>query len=183
MRETPNHREALGYWLNQSHLHASMAEVGCAQGIFAATVLEQWHGTRYHMIDPWAVQDKEVYRENQPESYDNWWNDCVDLARRDTRVNLLRKLSLEAAPTFMNAELDCVYIDGNHAYGAVMADLDAWWPKVRVGGLIGGHDYYTKTDGGAWVEVEPAVKRWAGEHNVSFTVSPCTSWWIRKTHA
>lgn len=178
-----NHREAFGFWLNRLRLTNTGAEIGCASGAFAATVLSQWTGQLYHMIDPWEVQDKEIYKENQPETYTEWYEACVELARQDSRIILHREYSHKAAGLFGSSSLDWAYIDGNHAYGAVLSDMDHWWPKIRLGGIMGGHDFYTRTEGGAWVEVEAAVKRWATEHNVTFSVTPCTSWWIEKTHA
>ena len=34
-----------------------------------------------------------------------------------------------------------IYIDGDHRYEGVKIDIEAWYPKVRKGGLICGHDY------------------------------------------
>ena len=34
-----------------------------------------------------------------------------------------------------------VYIDADHSYEAVKADIDAWMPHVRDGGILAGHDY------------------------------------------
>lgn len=178
-----NHREALGFWLNALNLKGEMAEIGCARGSFARTVLSQWKGKKYHMIDPWAVQEEEVYRERQPtiEGYEDQYQDCLTLAKDDERVNIIRELSVESASKFKKGQLDCAYIDGNHAYGVVMTDMDTWWPKVKIGGIMGGHDYYTNIEGGAWCEVEAAVKRWSSERNHVFYVCPCTSWFIHKT--
>ncbi len=178
-----NTREALGFWLNALGLKGEMAEIGCARGSFARTVLSQWKGKKYHMIDPWKVQEEEVYRERQPnaDEYEGQYQDCVTLAKEDDRVNVIRDLSVETSAKFKKGQLDCVYIDGNHAYGAVMADMDAWWPKIKIGGIMGGHDFKTKTDEGWFCEVEAAVKRWAPEHNHVFYICPCTSWFIHKT--
>lgn len=38
--------------------------------------------------------------------------------------------------------IDFLYIDGDHRYKAVMADIDGWMPHVRPGGIIAGHDYH-----------------------------------------
>lgn len=50
--------------------------------------------------------------------------------------------SLDAATQFEDESLDMVFIDANHSEEAVRADIDAWFPKVKIGGLIGGHDYH-----------------------------------------
>ena len=37
-------------------------------------------------------------------------------------------------------KLDFVYIDGNHAYEYVKKDIGLYYPKLKKGGVIGGHD-------------------------------------------
>lgn len=37
-------------------------------------------------------------------------------------------------------EIEAAFIDGDHSYEAALADMEAWWPKVRVGGILCGHD-------------------------------------------
>jgi len=175
-----NHREALGFWLNQMGLKGTIVEVGSAEGVFARSVLSQWQGQRMFLVDPWDKQDPEVYKEKQPDNYAAWYESCVALAEHDKRVTLLKMLSVEASTKFANGFLDLVYIDGNHSHRAVMEDMDAWWPKVKTGGIMGGHDFLTKTDEGWFSEVDSAVVRWTKEHNVAFHVTPCTSWWCIK---
>ena len=38
-------------------------------------------------------------------------------------------------------QLDIVFIDGNHKYQPVLDDIEAWYPQIRPGGLLCGHDY------------------------------------------
>lgn len=49
--------------------------------------------------------------------------------------------SVEAAKQFEDESLDFVMIDGDHQYEAVKADIDAWLPKVKHGGVLAGDDY------------------------------------------
>ena len=58
-------------------------------------------------------------------------------------VTIIRKASVQAAKQFKNASLDFVFIDGSHDTDSVCADIDAWIPKVKAGGIIAGHDYKT----------------------------------------
>lgn len=52
-----------------------------------------------------------------------------------------RMNSVEAASMYKDGSLEFVFIDANHEYEAVKADLIAWFPKVKKGGHIAGHDY------------------------------------------
>ena len=57
------------------------------------------------------------------------------------RVELLDCGSIEAAKKFEDESIDLVFIDACHEYEPVKADVLAWLPKVRKGGMIAGHDY------------------------------------------
>lgn len=57
------------------------------------------------------------------------------------RVRILELPSVEAAATFADASLDFVFIDADHAFESVCADIRAWLPKVRPGGVLAGHDW------------------------------------------
>lgn len=59
----------------------------------------------------------------------------------DARVTIHRQFSIEAAADFADAALDFAYIDGDHSYGAVRADLEAFARKVKTGGILCGDDY------------------------------------------
>ena len=54
---------------------------------------------------------------------------------------MIRATSEVAADIFADESLDFVYIDANHAYDFVKQDMTLWYPKVKKGGYLGGHDY------------------------------------------
>jgi predicted O-methyltransferase YrrM len=57
------------------------------------------------------------------------------------RVRLLKSTSADAVSSFSDSSLDFVFIDGEHSYPNVFADIINWSPKVRPGGILAGHDY------------------------------------------
>lgn len=42
---------------------------------------------------------------------------------------------------FQNDSIDFLFIDGDHRYPGIKADLKNWFPKIKNGGIIAGHDY------------------------------------------
>ena len=63
------------------------------------------------------------------------------LLRVRVQVTQLKLPSVEGAAQIANASLDFVYIDGDHTYAGVKADILAWRPKLKPGAVIGGDDF------------------------------------------
>lgn len=61
--------------------------------------------------------------------------------------------SAETARAFADHCLDYLYIGADHRYGQFSADIDAWWPKLKPGGVMCGHglDRRVERDGPEWV--------------------------------
>ena len=48
----------------------------------------------------------------------------------------------EDTDTLFDGALEFVYVDATHLYADAARDLAAWWPKLRVGGVMAGDDYF-----------------------------------------
>lgn len=67
---------------------------------------------------------------------------------------VVQKPSVEAAVGYADKSLDFVFLDADHSEESLTADIAAWLPKVKPGGLLAGHDL-----SGAWPGVERAVRK------------------------
>jgi predicted O-methyltransferase YrrM len=65
----------------------------------------------------------------------------------EKRCHLLTMSSPDAAALFADKSLAAVYVDGDHSYEGAKADILAWWPKIRPGGYMCGHDYVAHMPG------------------------------------
>jgi hypothetical protein len=100
-------------------------------------------------VDVWDKYDKEAYasvphyHEVYPHDKNKIWREQVQAwaERTDLNVEIIVNLSVEAAKQFEDDYFDFVYIDATHSYEEVTKDLNAWYPKVRKGGMLAGHDY------------------------------------------
>lgn len=75
---------------------------------------------------------------------DEMFRENLSAEIKQGKVRVLREPSEEAAKTFEDGTVDMVFIDADHDYPAPLRDLEAWWPKLRKGGLMCGHDYGMK---------------------------------------
>lgn len=53
--------------------------------------------------------------------------------------------SVAASSKFENGSIDIIFVDGDHSYEGVKADLAAWTPKMKSGGIMCGHDFWAST--------------------------------------
>lgn len=164
------------------------AEIGVQRGIFAETILAAWGGRRLLCVDPWRTFPEGEYPDvanvAQPEHDALYAETLARLARFGDRARVIRATSLEAATRVPDGSLDFVYLDAQHHYEAVRADMAAWAPKVRAGGFLCGHDYIE--DGDYWfgrMGVTRAVSEFVGASGrtliVSGEVEDFPSWFVR----
>lgn len=59
----------------------------------------------------------------------------------------LQMTSEAASKCFQDQSIDFIFIDAAHDYDNVSADLRNWYPKLKVGGIIAGHDFTAVWDG------------------------------------
>jgi predicted O-methyltransferase YrrM len=69
--------------------------------------------------------------------------------------------------------LDMVFIDADHKYEIVIADIRAWLPKVKPGGILCGHDYRRPGD-----DVNRAVDELLGSDRIKL-LGRSAIWWLR----
>lgn len=155
------------------------AEVGTWRGDHAASILRWTRPSRLFLVDPWQHREDEDYdraayggrADGGQAGMDRIYQGVLDRFAgriRSGRVVVYREPSLQAASKLGQESLDWVYIDGDHTYEAVLADLEAYWPVVRPGGMVGGDDYRNP---GWWDDgVTRAVDEFAKARRLDVTV-------------
>lgn len=103
-----------------------------------------------HMVgvDIWQTwPDKEAFRERGGRSYSSVDMEGTYIALKNkialygSRARLLRMKTADAAGHYGDKAFDFVFIDADHTYEGVRADIDAWLSKIRPGGWLMGHDF------------------------------------------
>jgi hypothetical protein len=126
------------------------AEIGVFKGDFSAELLRT-QPNRLHLIDPWRSVDDDrrrdalygIGRRSQADMDQIHASVVARFASEIAtgQVVIHRALSSVAFAALPNRSLDWVYIDGDHRYDAVLADLRMALAKTRPGGLICCDDY------------------------------------------
>jgi predicted O-methyltransferase YrrM len=121
-----------------------MAEIGVYRGDFAAFLLQQCQDlTRYYMIDPWRHLNDWNKPANQA---DLVFSEFFQETKAKTEFAAAKRLFLRGKTTevidkIADGELDLAYIDADHTLKGITIDMTRVYPKVRVGGFLGGDDF------------------------------------------
>ena len=135
MTRLRNRMSLIDLWCDLGYRYA--VEVGTFKGEFAEIILRRSVVRRLVCVDPWAG-------EGMSEPYDG---DAVyELVRRrlrsyGSRGKVARMTGLEWAAHKPHNSIDAVYIDALHDYESTLADIRAFLPLIKCGGIISGHDY------------------------------------------
>ena len=81
----------------------------------------------------------------------------------DNIITPIKGASLDVVNQFEDESIDFIFIDASHDYENVLADITAWYPKLKPGGLIAGDDYAP-----CWGGVIRAVNEYFTDKTVFF---------------
>lgn len=124
----------LGAWLGKSTIYLSNGIKNSGKEI------------KFFTIDTWKADvNDEAYRPtlvaNNGYIFELFAKNVEDCDVKDF-VTPLIGTSWEKAATFADESVDFVFVDASHHYEDVKRDLLAWYPKIKKGGVLAGHDYW-----------------------------------------
>lgn len=115
-------------------------EVGTYCGEFASILCEANPEGHLTCVDPWASYAEYNEHVNRQDKMNRYYERAKQHLSK-YNCTLIRDYSTNVAKQFPDGYFDYVYIDGNHTLPYVIADIYAWVPKIKKGGIISGHDY------------------------------------------
>lgn len=129
----------VGTWKGQSAVF--MAETCRELGLDAALLcIDTWLGSLEHLSDP-RFRPLLAIRRGRPTLYEQF---LANIRARGLQryVTPLPQTSRTAARFLLvrGVRADLVYLDASHEEEDVLADLEAYWPLLRPGGLLVGDD-------------------------------------------
>lgn len=168
------------------HSPTQGAEIGVFAGDLSMRLLAGRSDLTLHMVDSWATEHEPDYAASGDfhATLDGATQDrFAEFTRQTTafagkRANIIRADSLEAAQAIPDGSLDFAFIDANHSYSGCKSDIDAWFPKIRNGGFISGHDY--ENEEFPKFGVKRAVDEFIAAHNLKLELDQNYTWFARK---
>lgn len=151
----------LGPWLGRSTIHLAQALQARGKKDCHITCVDTWEGTKTRGEDEifgWIIK-------NLPKpAFEVFWDHMVAF-KVESLISAIQNDSIAAANAVADGTIDFIFHDTDHTYEHVIQELRAWRPKLKPGGLWGGHDYGVDGVGKAVNEAVPNVR----------TMGPC--WW------
>jgi len=144
----------------------SGAEIGVCSGRYSEILCQSMLGLQLLAIDSWAnirnIEKEEEKARKKLATYN---------------VVIIKSRSMDAVKDVQDNSLDFVFIDAGHDYDSVKGDVAEWSKKVKVGGIVSGHDYYVFPNSGNRGVID-AVDEYVKTHNLKlFTTS-----WDKRNH-
>jgi len=165
----------------------TVTEVGVDRGQTSQAILERCpFVSLLVMVDSWTAHDEDTVYAKSGDGKATRAQEEATAAMREaetrTEAYSARRLmhqmaSTQAARMMVDDAMDAVFIDGDHTYEGVRSDLQSWWPKLREGGLMFGHDYGHPRDKRGIFGVKRAVDEFAAEHGLTAKVDEGTTVW------
>jgi uncharacterized LabA/DUF88 family protein len=133
------------------------AEIGVEKCKYSEVIMET--ACEMYAVDLWKNYGNYRQHVSDQEYEEIFASAKKRMAGKD--VHFVRMDSVAAA-SVIEGELDWIYIDAAHDRDSVTRDMEAWYPKLKSGGIFAGHDYVAKKGFG----VIGAVDAFCLKHNI-----------------
>ena len=179
------YRDDFGKLFNQLELFGKGAEIGVQAGEYSNILRNTWKGEELYLIDRWEYDPnyKDIANVSD-EIHKQLYLSVVQKFADDHSIIIIRKDSVAASKQFPDEFFDWIYLDADHSYEGCTKDLNAWYPKLKKGGIIAGHDYID----GEFIEgsfsVKSAVDNFINNKEIKLYTTeenPLRSWYFVKS--
>jgi len=155
--------------VNKFPSNSKFVEIGCWKGKSSAymmtEIINSEKNIEFTCIDVW--EDNAIQSHPTNNLYNVFKKNMTPF---ENKYRSLRMKSVDASKLFADNSLDFVFIDASHEYEDVKQDIISWGPKLKISGILAGHDYWPDTWGG--------VKKAVDELLTHVTISTDEGCWI-----
>ena len=163
----------------------SGVEVGVWAGETTRHLLRKRKQLHLTLVDPWAAMPEPLRHTcsmgaccvSTAQMEKQYANVIDSLKFAQERVTVMRLELCEAAIKIPDASKDFVFLDADHTKLGTLCAMLLYWPKVKPGGWLCGHDMEH------WYEVwgvRAAVEWWCAQNGQTFDQRAGDMWFIQK---
>jgi predicted O-methyltransferase YrrM len=141
-------------WANEQGATGKAIEIGAYSG--EGTVVIAKHFKDVLAVDPWlnGYDINDAASQHCPMKF--VFESFKERTKEFANIKFKRGKSLDALELVGDGSCDLIYVDGDHRYESVLADLKGWRKKLRDGGIMAGHDW-------SWQSIKKALKEEIGD--------------------
>ncbi len=124
----------------------AIVEIGSFMGLStilmaAALISSENAGARIYCIDTWeGSPEHQVLPEVSGMQMFDVFQRNIDRAEVSSLIHPIQAMSTEVAGRFALESIDLLFVDGDHTFEGCYKDLELYYPRVKPGGRIIGHD-------------------------------------------
>tara|TARA_R110000803_G_scaffold27700_1_gene64585 strand:+ start:845 stop:1366 length:522 start_codon:yes stop_codon:yes gene_type:complete len=116
-----------------------VAEIGVEYGGFTSSYYND--DIDIHLIDMWETEGNDYYFSERKGQVERGYQKILQLYGDKNNVTIVKSKSDKASELYDDEYFDYIYIDADHSYEGVKKDIQLWYPKVKKGGIMAGHDF------------------------------------------
>jgi predicted O-methyltransferase YrrM len=147
MRETDQKQGLLELCQNvKAYLgdNLSIVEIGSYCGASGEIIASSFPNSILNCVDPWEkyTEDNSTWDLNKQElELQEAEKIFESVMSKYSNIRKNKMSSYQYSLSVPTKSIDFIYIDGNHQYSSIKEDLTNWFPKIKTGGIIAGHDF------------------------------------------
>lgn len=120
----------VGSWLGRSACYLGVEIVNSGKDI------------KLDCVDLWYAKDIPELKDEEVVAKGTLYKDFLrNIEPLKDVITPIRMTSAEAVDTYEDNSLDFVFVDADHTKEGISFDVPNWYKKVKVGGVLAGHDY------------------------------------------
>ncbi len=155
----------------ESKKHNVIVEVGSWKGRSTTCICSGNKDAKVFAVDTWAGSSDERDLTNSLAKKEDIYQTFLNNTKQFSNLTPIRKSSVEAAKDFEDGSVDWIFVDAGHTYLEVKEDVLTWLPKLKIGGIMSGHDF----EPSVWMEVCRAVNEIFHDRKINVVDS---IWWV-----
>ena len=175
-------REEIPTYLKMFDLTDRICELGVAQGENLKTMISHTFPNYVLALDAWSEEVCPHYKQKRHDaSYAEVQKYCTYAEKwSGAKIDVIKGDHSLLVDNYEDESFDYIHIDSDHRYEQVKRDIEQWWPKVKMGGILSGHDYtsYSELYG-----VIQAVNEFVKDNKIKYfhvTIEQVKTWIILK---